>query len=282
MMTTRMRRGRPATVPILRRAVSLALLAGSAAPVMAQQATTSDATGPGVNWALSQRFWVAGMDALILDVAPTVDASGTVLLQTRANPVVASDLVSITSLAARLGSWSLGVSVSPPSHFPAGSTTSGGQINRREFDVNLGWRPAQGWGALALIYKQGRTDYALSDTQGRQKIRVLLAGGSVVAPIQAAWSMYGNLALGLGRSAIEQQGGEQDSHLRYTIGEFGLSRAIAPDFSVVLGWRVQTIEWRGVEVADFSADGLYTVVATRRMNLRSTTQGPMLALNATF
>jgi hypothetical protein len=158
------------------------------------------------------------------------------------------------------------VSGIPSTNFSFNDGTKG---EREEFDINVGYFVMRGV-ALTLGYKK------VQQSNGSLRYRPSgpVIGVNASAPIQGAWSLYGNLSLGL----LETPSGDPiDFDMAYRLTEVGLAYTLGgktrpKHWTFTAGYRMQVMN---------SKDAIVTQTDTAQDGL-DTTQGFALGVFATF
>lgn len=167
-----------------------------------------------------------------------------------------------------------------------------GAVERSEIDVNLGYFVLPSV-LLSIGYKAGKIE-RISDliSHTEQEIAAVLVGVSASAPLTDRLSLYGNLAYGIARQETDAPDARGDDRYdaRYTIGEVGMSfrlfdgipAGFVKSASASLGYRVQSYTTEDIGLGTYSGLGDATPVSTSKRDLRSSTNGFVLALVASF
>jgi hypothetical protein len=176
-------------------------------------------------------------------------------------------LAVIPVLSVRYGKFMGSVSGTPSTNFSFNDGTKG---EREEFDIHVGYFVMRGV-ALTLGYKK------VQQSSGTLRYRPSgpVIGVNASAPIQGAWSLYGNLSVGL----LETPAGDEvDFTAAYRLTEVGLAYTLdgkrqPKHWTFTAGYRMQVMNSKDAIIiaqTDTAQDGL------------DTTQGFTLGVIATF
>jgi hypothetical protein len=268
---------------------------------LSAQAQTSESWLGDLNFAISQKLWWAAWDMAAIDAQVVVPAGSTtpVLQNTLLSAGPTRKAVSITSLSVSSGPLMLGASISPNRRFE-NPAVAGGGLSRKEYDLNFGYAVSPNL-AVTLIQKKGTVSNSVSAAVAAVSANPRPAtlsgwglGISAAAPISLGRGdgqgglplrVYGNLAYLEGRSKV----GGESYPAAYTIAEAGLSHRIggSPNawggsLSLQVGYRSQIITQRNVAMHTFALTPPGTVLSTQRLDLRTTTDGLVVGLAASF
>jgi len=166
-------------------------------------------------------------------------------------------------------------------------------VERSELDINVGYfiMPSV---LLSIGYKKGKIDRISDrdDIDTEQNIDAILVGLSATAPLTDRLSLYGNFAYGFGRTESEQKDARREDSYdsRYAIGELGVSmrlfesspNAFLKSASASIGYRVQSYTIDGSGFGTYAGPIDLIPLSTTKQDIRTSTNGVVLALIATF
>jgi hypothetical protein len=218
------------------------------------------AQDPGVSVTVGARAWYTDWTTFSY---VTDDAGENIgLTQNSAN----AQLAVIPILSVRYGKFMGSFSGIPSTNFSFNDGTKGA---REEFDINVGYFVMRGV-ALTVGYKK------VQQSNGSLRYRPSgpVIGVNASAPLHDAWSLYGNLSLGL----LDTPASDAiDFDMAYRLTEVGLAYTLdgksrPKHWTFTAGYRIQVMN---------SKDAIITATDTAQDGL-DTTQGFSLGVLATF
>lgn len=240
------------------------------------------------------RLWVNEWDIPFLDRRASISPSspGGIIWRDEIHTTVSdAEVAPMPTIGVRYGKFLGSMTYFVPTSYEG----KGGlqrSVERSEFDVNLGYFVLPSV-LLSVGYKAGKIDRIsdlLSDSE--QEIAAVLVGVSASAPLTDRLSLYGNFAYGVARQESDSPDarGEDRYDARYTIGEVGMSfrlfegtpTAFVRSASASLGYRVQSYTTEDIGLGTYSGPADATPLSTDKRDLRSSTNGFVLALVASF
>jgi len=171
-------------------------------------------------------------------------------------------------------------------------------VKREDLDFSLGYLVVPTV-AVAVAYKrvtQDKTTGQIDPATGVTRASGFTAqgpgiGASASVPLSGRFSLYGNVAFGIGKARFPgtDAAGQSDADLSYRNGEIGLSYvlveraagALLTSVVISAGYRAQVTTTKGVALGTYSLDQTQ-LFAVQKQDLTSTTDGIVLGFVAIF
>jgi hypothetical protein len=199
-------------------------------------------------------------------------------------------LVPMPTVGVYAGKWLLAATLAPTTSYDCHCSL--GDVDRREFDVNLGYEVVPRL-FLSVGYKEAtQSKLADVDQSSEVKVKAILLGANASVPLTDTLSLYGNAAYGFVRynSDLRDPAGHSHYDGSYQIGEVGLSWRVGQflgnafqNTSVALGYRFQSLRVEDTPVTTSETLSFNsTPIGVAREDLRTNTSGPVITLIAYF
>jgi hypothetical protein len=285
----------------MNRTLAVATLGCVAALVQAQTGSREDAAARPADddfrVAITQKIWAANWDIPSLGAAIQLPGDGAApVIQTSVDSDTSSThAIPVTSIAVKYRDFIASLSGSWRTSFSS-DLLVGGRTRRSEYDVSVGYQLLP-WVTASVIYKAGRTNQvagvtanSLLGVSGRQKLSGWLVGVNALAPLNDAWSLYGNAAISVtGKSRLDLGNlGRSRQNVSYQIGEIGFAYHFpAPlggigDLSLQFGYRSQILKIRKAPLLTLSTTTPGLVLDERSRTVQTATHGFIIGVAGAF
>lgn len=237
------------------------------------------------------RLWFTQWDVPYVSVVPALNPLNPQLqaLQTVTTTSISNTkLIPMPTVGVSAGKWLISATYAPSTSYDCRCVL--GNVDRREFDVNLGYEVVPRL-YVSVGYKEGRQSQLAPGAASEVKIKGLLLGATASAPLTDTLALYGNAAYGFARFRSDLPDPDGRSHLDggYQIGEVGLSWRVGQllgsplqNTSIALGYRFQSFLVNDTPSVVFAPSSPDTALAVQRRDVRSNTSGPVVTLIAFF
>ncbi|MCB1955883.1 MAG: hypothetical protein KDG55_09410 [Rhodocyclaceae bacterium] len=287
-----------------KKTIGVALLAALCANAFAQGASNEQGSAVQAEMSVGQsvsvfaglRLWANKWDVPYVTreafLADPTNPASLMLRDLATNRVTSYEISPMPFVAVRFGDVLASVSYLPETEYDMGNALSE-NVKRDELDINVGYyvHPRL---VLSLGYKQGKqskTTDLIADSE--VKVKGLLVGASLNAPVSGPFSLYGNFAYGL--SKAENQGfknlnGDDELDGSYKVAEIGVSynlshllgSGVLKGAALTFGYRSWVLSFDDFPVGTYAPSNPLVPVSISNQDTRSTTEGFVLGAVAVF